>query len=220
MPSASSPRDSEVLSDLLNGYAFSKLPVSYWGRGFLRLYVRRSADSLLFALPRILLAIQFCVLYFKSCSQASFLCMLTSHMRKFILKLLECTHGEPASEEVMCGWSTQRIGGAHEPVGRIHSWDIPSGLRAGFLMNSMKNLVRSTTLWCFQRTLIAVLPTSPHHLYSGWGEKEMSLFGSPCTAGEAGCSLTCSHLPLWQKPQAEKFSPGPGLYHRGWQRCR
>lgn len=38
----------------------------------------------------------------------------------------------------------------------------------------------------------------------------MSLFGSPYIVREAGFSLTCSHFPLWQKPQG-KFSLGNEL---------
>ena len=35
------------------------------------------------------------------------------------------------------------------------------------------------------------------------------------TAREAGCSLTCSHFPLWKKSWAKKVSLGPELCHLG-----
>lgn len=33
-----------------------------------------------------------------------------------------------------------------------------------------------------------------------------------CTGGEAQCSLTCSHFPLWEKSWAEGCSSRPNLY--------
>lgn len=63
---------------------------------------RPSPASLQFAFPRVVLTAHVCVLYLKSCSLDSFLCMLPSHLQKLALEL-EHMHREPASVEVCVG---------------------------------------------------------------------------------------------------------------------
>ena len=104
-------------------------------------------------------------------------------------------------------------------------WDIPSGLWAGFLMESAVQLEESASLWCPQRAASAVfrvpeLHSTPSHSMGQWRIVSLAM---SWTAGAAGHSLTCSHFPSWEKSWAwevsldtEPFCLGGGVMWIKW----
>lgn len=141
-------------------------------------------------------------------------------MQKLALKVFKGIHGSQPWCGGVCEWDVQSIGGSCVPTGGIYKWVILCDLWAGFLINSAKLLVGSTTLWCLESISLlkspgycSPSPSTPSscaaHLFilDRVKKKWASLVASR-TAGEAVYSLISSHSPLWQKLQVEKFSLG------------
>lgn len=111
------------------------------------------------------------------------------------------------------------IGGDCWSTGGVQKWGSHSTSWVGFLVESVKQLVGSLSLWCPLRVLSAILPdascpqsySTPQ--YSGWGKKEVVTLVTSHTAGEAGQSLTHSHFPLWEESWAKKISLGTELFY-------
>lgn len=104
------------------------------------------------------------------------------------------------------------------PAGGIHKWDVPSGLWVGFMMESVKGLLGSTSFWCPPRALVAVLPAPLHwpvmqHTYVfWWGEKEVGFFGSFLHSWGIFL-LTHTLFSPWEKSWVERVFFGTELCH-------
>lgn len=128
-------------------------------------------------------------------------------MQKLALKVFKGIHGSQPWCGGVCEWDVQSIGGSCVPTGGIYKWVILCDLWAGFLINSAKLLVGSTTLWCLESISLlkspgycSPSPSTPSscaaHLFilDRVKKKWASLVASR-TAGEAVYSLISSHSP-------------------------
>lgn len=132
--------------------------------------------------------------------------VLSSHLQRFTLAVSGAyTESWPQGRVWggLCeGEVCRAFGGACGPTVGIHRCCTPRGSWVGFLIWSTKLLVGIVSLWYILFwALAAVFPTShcPSVMqfstqYSGWGEKEVGLFGSIPHPGEARYSHTLTIL--------------------------
>lgn len=114
--------------------------------------------------------------------------------------LLLQVHTQRAGHKVECEGGCVRV--RYAELWGIHRCCTPRGSWVGFLIWSTKLLVGIVSLWYILFwALAAVFPTShcPSVMqfstqYSGWGEKEVGLFGSIPHPGEARYSHTLTIL--------------------------
>lgn len=109
----------------------------------------------------------------------------------------------------MCGWGPKNAGSTCGTIGEFCIF-------SGFLLDIACDTVsRIHITLMLSKSPIGISPCQVMQLaiqYFGWTrEKRTSLEVS--TARESGCSLTCSHFPLWEKLWAKKISLSSKLYH-------